>query len=94
MNFKSGVYLSATAPQIFDSTTNVTKVLAVKKQQNMPSVNKIVSNTNTSGSLKAKPPVDSNSKVNKEMSSTGNLAKSMIYLERPTNTANEYESRV
>jgi len=77
-NYTSGaVYLTTTAPQVFDSTNssianNYSKNVS---HQKAPTINKVVSTT------ASKPSSDSNS--NKEMTSS-NISRPMVYLERPT----------
>lgn len=71
-NYSSTIHLSTTPPQIFDSTTNMTKFMT-----------KNLNNQSNSKTVNASAEMNANEKT-----------RSMIYLERPTNLSNEYESRV
>lgn len=87
--------MTTTVPQVFDSTNtgvsnNYSRNVSYQKS---PAISKVVSTSTT------KPIMDSNSNntstSNKEMSATGNnMTRSMVFLERPVNSNNEYESRV
>lgn len=86
-NPSTGNYLTTTVPQVYNSTASNSVAINQSKNnhQKGPVITKIVSNAN--------PKCDSMNS-NKEMSASKNLTRSMIYLERPSNSSNEYESRV
>lgn len=85
-NYISGVYLTATPPQIFDSTSTSSPMVLSQKgnYQKLPTLTALMPSTTK--------PIDTSNNVANEMNNSTH--RSMIFLERPANSGNEYESRV
>ena len=76
--------LTATHPHVFDSTSNMSHIHLSGKSNRLPAIASVMSSSCTEAS---RPP-------SVMTSAHHNINRTVVYLERPTNPSNEYESRV